>query len=106
MLIMKMITMLSQIWNEFDLMKIANANIWKNISSLPPCEDKCRKRCMEHFDEIVRENIRSYYWKKTFSERRQWLNGHITILPIVRKEDAGIMKKKQKLEVFSRFHPG
>ena len=75
----------------------------KNIQKyklLPPCPENCRKKCQSKFGDDHRENIRVYYWKQTFAERRLWLSAHINLQKIKHKKSNGKQVKETNLKYY------
>ena len=48
----------------------------KKYPILPPCNSKCRLSCSENMDSGLGQEI----WKKSFKERRSFLNSNVNIL--------------------------
>ena len=53
-----------------------------------PCKS-CRLKCTEKFKTEDRQVINNHYWKRSFAERRTWLDAHITMSSVKRRRTAG-----------------
>lgn len=65
---------------------------------LPPCPESCRNKCTAKIDDIERENIRRYFWTKSFPERRLWMNGHISLLRVKQRKNKNHKERNTSLK--------
>jgi len=45
--------------------------------SLPPCGEKCRKKCSAKITHSKRVSIHEDFWSMDYNHRRSWLSGHV-----------------------------
>ena len=45
----------------------------ENHHLLPPCSEKCRRKCAEKFSEQQRQGIFDNFWEMGYNRRRDWL---------------------------------
>ena len=62
---------------------------------LAPCQ-KCRKKCSEKIFDGQRSLINSVYWGSSYTERRQWLDEHITMVEIKERKADRLNRAKKK----------
>ena len=52
---------------------------------LPPCQETCKLKCWDNFDDVLRSDICRKFRSLNFVERRLWLDKHISIEDVKRR---------------------